>query len=292
MTDELSRVCALFGQARERVMIVSAYIGGDALEQLLDAVPASVSRRVVAARWDAQDIATGATDWRVWDVVQQHGMQLLACPKLHAKIYVADDRALVGSANATASGMGIGVGNLELLVPVDTAQPDVSRVLTLVEQGSTEATPFGPDVSSGVASDEKSSVWLPDVSPEAFLAALSGRTSHTDATFRICAALQVAESGDQAEVRDAVQKATSFRVVKHEFDVRLAPMTTEQLRDLLSDRVDARLRGLSYDRLVLLVQWLGRFGANTHWESSGDTVPALYPGAWLAAFPGDRPHNE
>ena len=292
MTDELSRVRALFGQARERVIVVSAYIGGDALEQLLDAVPASVSRRMVATRWDAQDIATGATDWRVWDIAQQHGMRLLACPRLHAKIYVADDRALVGSANATTSGMGIGVGNLELLVPVDAAQPDVSRVLTLVEQGSIAALPFGPDVSSGVASDENISVWLPDISPEAFLAALSGRTPHTDATLRICAALQVAESGDQADVRDAVQKVTSFRIVKHEFDVRLAPMTTEQLRDLLSDKVDARLGGLSYERLVLLVQWLGRFGANTHWESSGDTALALYPGAWLATFPGDRPHSD
>ena len=292
MTDELSRVRALFGQARERIVIVSAYIGGDALEQLLDAVPASVSRSMVAARWDAQDIATGATDWRAWDVAQQRGIRLLACPRLHAKIYAADDKALVGSANATTIGMGMGVGNLELLVPVDAAQPDVSRVLTLVEQGSTEATPFGPDVGSSVASDEKLSVWLPDVSPEAFLAALSGRKPHTEATLRVCAALQLAESGDQAGVRDAVRKATAFRVVKHEFDLRVAPMTAEQLRDLLSDKVDARLRDLSRDRLVLLVQWLGRFGANTHWESSGDTAQALYPGAWLATFPGDGLRGE
>lgn len=289
MNNGLSRIRALFSRARDRVIVVSAYVGANTLDQLLDSVPQAVPRTAVFARWDFQDIASGATDWRAWDVASNRGVPFYACPDLHAKIYVADDKALVGSANATASGMGVGgPGNVELLMPVDTTQPDVSRILAITERCSIEAMPVGADTANDqdVGSSDGIPIWIPEASPETFLDAFHGRTTHTDETLRICTALRLPEqSCRQALLRDALRETTTFRVAKHEFDTRPVLMTVGQLRDLLSERVDSRLGSVPLERLSLLVQWLGYFGANTHLGASAHGMtPALHAGERLTTY--------
>ena len=289
MTDGLSRVRALIAQARERVMVVSAYLGANALAQLLDSVPKPVAQVRVFARWEVQDIVSGATDWRAWDVARARGVPLLACPGLHAKIYVADSKALVGSANATASGLGLGgTGNLELLVPASTSQPSVAQLLTLVEQRSREALPLGIDSTIGrdAAKPDTIPIWLPEVSPEDLLAAFSGRASHTAETLRTCTALRIPnENLREAQIRTAVQQTTSFRVVEREFDTRPLPMTVDQLRDLLVEKIDSQLATEPPDRISHLLQWLGHFGANTHLgESPEGRKPALHAGERIVSY--------
>ena len=117
LTDSLSRVRRLFTGARHRVVVVSAFVGAEALDKILESVPEEVEQIAVFARWDTNDIASGATDWQAWDVASRHAVPFYACPGLHAKMYIADEKALVGSANATARGLGFGgISNLELLI--------------------------------------------------------------------------------------------------------------------------------------------------------------------------------
>lgn len=287
MTDNLSRVCALLNGARERVSVVSAYLGADTLERLLDSVPEVVTQVAVFTRWDIQDITSGATDWKAWDVARARSVSLCACPRLHAKVYVADEQALVGSANATASGLGGGShGNLELLMPVDTNQPDVAQVLALAAQESTEAVPFGSDAASRDSSRDDVPIWIPEVNLNRFLEAFRGRKPHTGQTRKTCSVLRVPERHkDDTLVRRAVRETTSFRVVSHEFDTRPTPMAVDGLRDLLAEKVDFGFGEVSTDRLVPLIYWLGYFGINTHAVTSpGDSTPTLYPGGRLASY--------
>lgn len=288
MTSGLSRVRKLLGGAQERVIIVSAYLGASTLEQLLSAIPDRSIRTTIFARWDTEDITSGATDWQAWDVARAYSVPLYACPRLHAKIYVADGAALIGSANATASGLGLGgPGNLELLMSVPTSQQDVSRVLKLADLESVEAVPVGADVISNDPGDDHPSwFWLPDIGADTFLSALRGRSSHTDQTRKICSWLRVPDDqGDDKFVRRAVQETTVFRVVKEEMDTRPTPMTIVDLRKLLSAKIDTRVGQISTDQLSFLVEWLGRFGANTHAvPAQGDATPILFPGSRLASY--------
>lgn len=282
----LSRVCELLEGAQERVIVVSAYLGASTLERLLDSVSPGVTRAVFS-RWDMQDIASGATDWQAWDVAKAYAADLYACPNLHAKLYVSDENALVGSANATAAGLGgQGHGNLELLVPVEATQEDVSRVLALAAREARDAVPMGADAAGNDVGDTSVAVWLPEVYPDRLLKALQGQEPHTIETHRTCARLGVPEhhQGD-AVLRRAVGETTVCRIVRHEFDARPTPMTVERLRDLLADKVGPELGVVSADRLAPLVYWLGQFGANTHAVTApGDTIPTLYPGRRLVSY--------
>lgn len=287
MSNCLSRVCSLFARARERVILVSAYLGATTLGQVLDSVPASVPSVTVFTRWDIQDVATGATDWRAWDIARDRGVPLYACPKLHAKMYIADDEALVGSANATASGLGHGgPGNIELLMATATSQPDVSHILATIERGSVEASPIGADaIDDAENAAGLVPIWVPEVGPEALLDVVLGRAPATDATRRMFAVLGISqENGSEVALRTIVRSTTAFRVVGEEFNTRAVSMTTKDLQELLVRRVDSRCGNLSSEQLVLLVQWLGRFGANTHSRTLDGDLPRLYAGERLASF--------
>ena len=288
--DSLSRLSALFQQARKRVVIVSAFLSQAALDQLLRTVPDVVEEIKVYARWSAEDIASRATDWQAWDVAKRHNVTLYECPRLHAKMYIADNRALVGSANATSRGLGLGGnGNLELLVEVSTDDPMVSVALNEVVGSSVEARPFGadtvaPDASKRAASAAPS-VWLPRVRPDIFDEAFRGRTPHSATTRETLNGLRLTESDSLAALRKAVTNTTSFRAVRHAFEGRLLPMYMDEILELLETRVDPRLRHVSLDEISLLVQWLGYFGSNTHLGTSQDSKSlALYPGERLTSI--------
>ena len=234
MTDSLSRVCALFRGARRSAVVASAYLGASTLEKLLDSVP-ETAQVTIFTRWGMEDIASGATDWRAWDVARARSARLYACPRLHAKIYVADESALVGSANATASGLGVGNrGNLELLLPAKASQVDVARVLDVAAQESTEAVPIGFDAAYEGLADDDVAVWLPEIGPDSFVEVVQGRRPHSAETRKMCAVLRVRErQQDDTLLRKAVRETTLFRVVGHEFNNRPTPMTVHDLRNLL-----------------------------------------------------------
>ena len=114
--DEIVRILSA---AKSEVIIVAPFIGKSALSRLVDAIPPDIESRVVT-RWRPEDVIAGVSDLRILDVTRAQGIPLFLRNDLHAKLYVADNKCLVGSANVTETALGWRTpSNLELLVPVD-----------------------------------------------------------------------------------------------------------------------------------------------------------------------------
>lgn len=114
--DEIVRVLST---ANTEVIIVAPFIGESAFSRLVDVLPSDIDSRVVT-RWRPEDVLAGVSDLRILDIAKARGIPLFLRNDLHAKLYVADNKCLVGSANVTETALGWRTpSNLELLVPVD-----------------------------------------------------------------------------------------------------------------------------------------------------------------------------
>lgn len=286
----LDQVCSLFQLACQRIVIVSAFVGAKTLDALLSSVPNRVKSTSLYVRWRVDDIASGASDWNVWDVAKQYGAAMYACENLHAKIYISDNKALVGSANATLSGLGSD-GNLELLISVDAHHPEVARALQSIKNSARRASPIGVDVIPSLNMRSQSAsletpIWLPEIPPNIFLDAFFGRAPHTTKTLAVCHALELPEDGGSYnDLVTALGATTTFRLVQDAFNQRLQSMNMKQLQILLSEQIDPVIKEVPDERMNVLVQWLGKFGKNTHLTPRSDSdLPALSPGKLLGTF--------
>ena len=114
MTSPWDRILALTYGASE-AFIAAPYIKEASLQRLLEHLP-QLERLICVTRWQAKDIAAGVSDTAVRSQVQSFGGAFRLHPSLHAKYYRFDDRVLVGSANLTDAGLGVGrIHNLEIL---------------------------------------------------------------------------------------------------------------------------------------------------------------------------------
>ena len=86
---------------------------------------------VVVTRWRPAEIAAGLSDLEVFDIANERPRtEVRLSHSLHAKLYVADDRCLVGSANLTAAALGWRQdSNLEILIPAERNHPDIGFLL-------------------------------------------------------------------------------------------------------------------------------------------------------------------
>ena len=133
-------IIALLARAKRDVLIVAPFIRSSALARLLQSIQESVDILVVT-RWRPADILAGASDLGVFDLTEANAIPLLLRHDLHAKLFVADDRCLIGSANVTATALGWRVpSNLELLAPADRSSPGIKTFLTELRSGSVRAT--------------------------------------------------------------------------------------------------------------------------------------------------------
>ena len=126
-----SRIRDLFRTAATNAVIVSPFIKVDALQLLIDAIPPNVDVRCVT-RWLPREIALGVSDPEIIDVLEERGASsIFLVNRLHAKLYIADDRCLVGSANVTRRGLGEseGGGNIEVLLESSVSDEGVARTL-------------------------------------------------------------------------------------------------------------------------------------------------------------------
>jgi len=289
----LRQIQALFARAKKRVIIISAFVGSEALESLLQAA-AQAPERKVYVRWDRHDIASGASDWRSWDVARRHKAPMFRCPGLHAKAYISDSEALIGSANATTPGLsGPPNGNLELLVPTGADTAQVEAVVRRVQETSFLAPPIGGDIvrheprPSGHGEDSETAhpVWLPRSAPDLFLKAMTGNAPHDKESAQDKEALRLAESvSGRDEIRKAVFDATVFRVVRFAFEDRVLPMNISELRTVLANQVSPAIQQLSKESMGRLCQWLGEFGENTVMTPTTDpSLAQLVPGKLLGS---------
>jgi hypothetical protein len=146
MTDRMElgplepRVRSHLASAEREVVLIAPFIKEAVLRGLLDVVPPGADVRVVT-RWRLDEIAAGVSDLEVWPLVRDRGASLSLLNNLHAKAFIVDDLALVGSANLTRAALaGPDLGNVELLVEVDRGAPAVACLEEFVGRMAGSAT--------------------------------------------------------------------------------------------------------------------------------------------------------
>ena len=166
MADETSgeRIRLQFESACERVLIVAPFIKARALFSLLCAIDGDVPVRCVT-RWLPQEVAAGISDLEVFDLLDNRkNSELVLVDRLHAKVYVADDRCLVGSANVTFAGLGETLeANVEVLVESNVSDPGVKAVLDEIALSGRLATRSTMEVTRRLAASLSSTFHTGDV---------------------------------------------------------------------------------------------------------------------------------
>ena len=139
MQSQGEQVRELLRTSTEKASIIAPFIKVGALRNIIDVIPKDVFIRCVT-RWLPEDIAAGVSDPEIIFVLEERGNYSISLvDKLHAKIYLADDRCLTGSANVTYYGLGDanGENNIEILVETTINDPNVVNTLhaiSLVER--------------------------------------------------------------------------------------------------------------------------------------------------------------
>lgn len=132
------RLRQLIETAKSEVVLCSPFIKADVLERLLSVVKSNVSVRVIT-RWRPAEVAAGVSDLSVFELSQSRPhTQLALLNNLHAKMYLADNDGLIGSANLTATALGwVERSNVELLMAARRADPEIAFLLKQLERAET-----------------------------------------------------------------------------------------------------------------------------------------------------------
>lgn len=116
--------------ASSSVRIITAYCKSSSLMYLNSYINREVRDRKLLVRFRMEDILKGSTDFGIIDNALDNGWEVFIRFDLHAKTYIVDNkRGLVGSANATQSGLSIGKnGNMEMATLVDVEPKDIEKI--------------------------------------------------------------------------------------------------------------------------------------------------------------------
>lgn len=106
--------------AAERSLVIAApFVKVRTLRALLEATPGDVEITLYT-RWRPDEVARGVSDTEILNEVEKRAGTVWLLDALHAKLFLVDGhRALVGSANVTAAGLGLSkTPNFEILTSV------------------------------------------------------------------------------------------------------------------------------------------------------------------------------
>ena len=126
----------LFRDTEGDVEIIAPFIKVGALSSLLEVIPPTANVRCVT-RWLPREVSAGVSDPEIINVLEQRGNYTLSLvDNLHAKIYVAGEKCLAGSANVTLSGLGEAndENNIEVLVEAAIDNPGVASTLAVISR--------------------------------------------------------------------------------------------------------------------------------------------------------------
>ena len=131
------RLKALLQSAQDDVLLCAPFIKAQVLETILSVVGASVIVRIVT-RWRAAEVAAGVSDLAVFEIANERpNTELKLLEDIHAKLYLADNWGLVGSANLTATALGWAErSNVEILIPVQRTDTEVLHLLKRLESAA------------------------------------------------------------------------------------------------------------------------------------------------------------
>lgn len=116
--------------ATSSVRIITAYCKDSSFKYLNECINNEVKDRKLLVRFRLDDILKGSTDFSIVESGIKSGWKVYIRFDLHAKTYIVDNkRGLVGSANATNSGLSIGKnGNMEMATLVDVEPKDIEKI--------------------------------------------------------------------------------------------------------------------------------------------------------------------
>lgn len=181
--DELERSVAC---AQREVVLVAPFVKHAVLARLLRGVSASVDVTLIT-RWRAVEVAAGVSDLEVFEVMEScPGARLLLHNPLHAKVYLADGTAFVGSANLTHAALGWGSTNnteftvrlpavdvVEFLAFVRGRCVRATRIMRDAVRDAADALPEAPSVihpeAPAPATSEVEPTWWPRLRDPALL---------------------------------------------------------------------------------------------------------------------------
>ncbi|MEV0110583.1 phospholipase D family protein [Nocardia sp. NPDC050799] len=146
MTDSAHiwrQVSELVAGAHEQVTLVAPFIKKEVLAATLAIVPGAVENITCVTRWIPEEIAAGVSDPEIIELAaEDERLHIALCPRLHAKLYLADNLCLLGSANLTGKATGLApYSNIEILVEIPADHAEVSRALTDIQMQAIQASP-------------------------------------------------------------------------------------------------------------------------------------------------------
>lgn len=228
-------------QATTSITILSAYVKLEAAKWIAAAVREKSLPVTIVARWQKQDLLSGASDLAVYEFCREAGWCMKVDPRLHGKAYWVDHEVLfVGSANLTQRGIGIECrGNYELtakLVPNDIDKRNLASYLSscrtitdalyakLTEALVVDAVGGGkssPEWPSGLAREldiRYDYLWVEDLmftTPDG-LRADSGSSSPSRHDYELLGVLP--GTVDEATLRAAFLSTKAYAWLKGQFD--------------------------------------------------------------------------
>lgn len=123
-------VAAVVSDTKSRLDIVAAFVTSAGLDFVLKHLNSESKVRVVA-RWRLADLVAGSSDLESYVSLRERGIPFYVNSDLHAKLIVSDEETiLIGSANLTARGLGLGVttGNIEVGVKTTATAADLACI--------------------------------------------------------------------------------------------------------------------------------------------------------------------
>jgi hypothetical protein len=154
----------LVASARGLVHICAPFIKLDAFKALITVLPDGVRLRVTT-RWRPEEVAMGVSDLAVFDtIIGRPNTSMRILNSLHAKLYLADDKCLIGSANVTRSALGwIQPSNVELLTSIDVQDSAVQYLIHRIDAAPEATLQMQQEVAAAAARYK-----VGDISPERF----------------------------------------------------------------------------------------------------------------------------
>lgn len=119
--------------SKNNVMIISAFCKEELIRIFEAEISDMVKEKVLIVRMRPEDILCKATDLSIYEFCKVHGWKLYFRLDLHAKTYIFDNlRCIVGSANATSSGLSLErIGNYELASVNEIEEKDMLAIKKL-----------------------------------------------------------------------------------------------------------------------------------------------------------------
>lgn len=113
--------------------IICPFVKKEVLNQILKALPSGITLKFVT-KADAEDVISGVNDPIAWKDIWDLGGEVRVLEKLHAKVYRFDSTVFLGSANLTASALGLNdISSNELTVEFQSSKDITDEISTLWE---------------------------------------------------------------------------------------------------------------------------------------------------------------